>query len=156
MPPRKRPNVITPNVKRLASPPPPAAAPAPSSAAATSSSSALKLPFGATSIKDMTPQQKFAFLIPKLLRFSVLGLALWQFWPKLTGKEPWWQAIEMAPPGKVFGRYEPIVADLDKRRRIEEAFEWSWGTYEDNAFGADEYNALSRSGHNLTEAGGVG
>lgn len=104
----------------------------------------------------MNLQQKGAYFMSKLFRFSLLGFALWQFWPKLTGREPWWEAVDMTSPDQIFGRTEPIVADLGKRRRIEEAFEWSWGAYEDNAFGADEYNALSRTGHNLTAAGGVG
>ena len=158
MPPRKRPNVITPNVKAPV-PTPIGTTAAPSSSAAPTTApapAANALPFGAKSVSEMSTPQKGAYFLSKLTRFSLLGFALWQFWPKLTGSEPWWQAVEMAAPSAGFGRYEPVVADLAKRRRIEDAFEWSWGAYEDNAFGADEYNPLSRTGHNISSAGGVG
>jgi len=65
-----------------------------------------------------------------------------------------------------------LKADLTKRDKIKEAFEWSWSAYEKHAFGDDEVrrrglsnascwlivqlNPLSQSGSNLTSAGGIG
>ncbi|WVQ81946.1 hypothetical protein IAT38_004073 [Cryptococcus sp. DSM 104549] len=49
-----------------------------------------------------------------------------------------------------------LTADVEKRDAIKEAFEWSWHSYEEHAYGADEYQPISQTGHNLTTTGGVG
>ncbi|ORX38652.1 putative endoplasmic reticulum mannosyl-oligosaccharide 1,2-alpha-mannosidase [Kockovaella imperatae] len=56
-------------------------------------------------------------------------------------------------PQRMPGR---LPADVEKRDEIKEAFAWSWTAYEKHAWGDDEFHPLSRSGSNLTAAGGVG
>ncbi|KAL7423492.1 mannosyl-oligosaccharide alpha-1,2-mannosidase [Cryptotrichosporon argae] len=70
-------------------------------------------------------------------------------------------------PGTRFGSLKPgevpsgvgglkLAADVGKRDKIKEAFEWSWLAYEEHALGADEFHPISHGGSNLTSAGGVG
>ena len=48
------------------------------------------------------------------------------------------------------------TADADKQAAIKEAFRDSWHAYVEDAFGADEYHPISRSGTNFSVSGGVG
>ncbi|KAF9481228.1 glycoside hydrolase family 47 protein [Pholiota conissans] len=53
--------------------------------------------------------------------------------------------------------YQPYLStDIAKRDEIVEAFKYAWGAYERDAMGDDEYKPLTKSGSNLTEAGGIG
>ncbi|UZJ52337.1 hypothetical protein CBS101457_001657 [Exobasidium rhododendri] len=47
-------------------------------------------------------------------------------------------------------------ADVAKLAAVKEAFQDSWSAYVDDAFGADEYHPISRSGSNFSIDGGVG
>ncbi|EIW87221.1 glycoside hydrolase family 47 protein [Coniophora puteana RWD-64-598 SS2] len=61
------------------------------------------------------------------------------------------------PPlhGTSFGTPE-IKADEAKRDAVVEAFKHAWLAYERDAIGDDEYHPFSKTGSNLTEAGGIG
>ncbi|EMD42355.1 glycoside hydrolase family 47 protein [Gelatoporia subvermispora B] len=49
-----------------------------------------------------------------------------------------------------------FVPDLEKRDAVGEAMLHAWSAYERDAMGDDEYHPISRTGSNLTEAGGIG
>ncbi|WVO17718.1 hypothetical protein L204_105416 [Cryptococcus depauperatus] len=102
---------------------------------------------------------------------SVLGLAsvLWfgykTLFPLLTERSK--SAITQTDVYSKFGSLktselpslspgDKLFADVKKRSAVKEAFEWSWHAYEEHAFGADEYQPLSQTGHNLTDTNGVG
>lgn len=48
------------------------------------------------------------------------------------------------------------TADVEKQAAVKEAFRESWNAYVEDAFGADEYHPISRSGTNFSTDGGVG
>lgn len=47
-------------------------------------------------------------------------------------------------------------ADIEKREAVKAAFQDSWSSYVEDAFGSDEYHPISRKGTNFTADGGVG
>ncbi|KAG5644119.1 hypothetical protein DXG03_009065 [Asterophora parasitica] len=49
-----------------------------------------------------------------------------------------------------------LSADLGKRDAVANAFKHAWLAYERDAMGDDEYHPISKTGSNLTAAGGIG
>ncbi|KAF8878262.1 glycoside hydrolase [Gymnopilus junonius] len=47
-------------------------------------------------------------------------------------------------------------ADIKKQKAIVEAFQHSWGAYERDAMGSDEYHPISHGGSNISSSGGIG
>lgn len=122
-----------------------------------------QLPFGAKSLSDLTPAQKLAYGASRLFRVALLLFALWTFWPRLIGKQPWLQPAAdspSTPPNKasrsVFGRHTAITLDAEKRARILDAFVWSYDAYSEDAFGKDDYHPISHAGSNMSPAGPLG
>ncbi|OCF38271.1 mannosyl-oligosaccharide alpha-1,2-mannosidase [Kwoniella heveanensis CBS 569] len=113
-------------------------------------------------------------LLRLLLSIAGLGAVLWFGYktvvPLFSSESPSDLASKTTAniPGKSkFGKLLPdelpspngglrLKADVEKRDAIKEAFEWSWHAYEKYGWGADEFSPLSKSGSNLTSAGGVG
>nr|ACZ80670.1 putative mannosyl-oligosaccharide 1,2-alpha-mannosidase protein [Cryptococcus depauperatus] len=89
-------------------------------------------------------ERKDAHTIRPGVGFRCCGLATSKFGSLKTSELP-----SLSPGDKLF-------ADVKKRSAVKEAFEWSWHAYEEHAFGADEYQPLSQTGHNLTDTNGVG
>lgn len=55
------------------------------------------------------------------------------------------------------GFFHPhLPADVSRRQAILDATLHSWKAYEEHAWGWDELHPISKSGRNLTSAGGVG
>ncbi|KAG6823161.1 hypothetical protein H0H87_001747, partial [Tephrocybe sp. NHM501043] len=86
-------------------------------------------------------------------RFSkgFLGLAALVFAALLYNSDFFWQTL--VPEGK--GR-SYLPADIEKRDAIVAAFKHSWTAYERDAMGDDNYHPISKTGTNLTDAGGIG
>ncbi|KAG6839236.1 hypothetical protein H0H87_001350, partial [Tephrocybe sp. NHM501043] len=80
-----------------------------------------------------------------------LGLAALVFAALLYNSDFFWQTL--VPEGK--GRSH-LPADIEKRDAIVAAFKHSWTAYERDAMGDDNYHPISKTGTNLTDAGGIG
>ncbi|KAF8435655.1 glycoside hydrolase [Boletus edulis BED1] len=63
---------------------------------------------------------------------------------------------ETSLPGVRPGVVPTFTADVPRRDAVVEAFKHAWSAYERDAMGDDEYHPLSRTGSNLTKAGGIG
>jgi hypothetical protein len=70
------------------------------------------------------------------------------------------RAQESVLPFELLARSPPSTivrsADVSKLSAVKEAFQDSWNAYVEDAFGADEYHPISRSGSNFSVDGGVG
>ncbi|GAA6028046.1 hypothetical protein JCM8097_001846 [Rhodosporidiobolus ruineniae] len=91
-------------------------------------------------------------LVVLVVRIGVCLFALKVLWEKLHPK-PTPTDLDEAP-GRV--TYEPIERDEDRRGAVLEAFKHSYGAYERDAFGFDDYHPISHTGGNMSPKGPVG
>ncbi|KIJ54369.1 glycoside hydrolase family 47 protein [Sphaerobolus stellatus SS14] len=86
--------------------------------------------------------------------FAVITFLIYRF-PDVAKQaiEPWYEFEDLATSND---GVKHIVADIEKRDAVVAAFKHGWDAYEQDAFGDDEYHPISRTGSNLSDAGGIG
>ncbi|KAG6807905.1 hypothetical protein H0H87_000817, partial [Tephrocybe sp. NHM501043] len=94
-----------------------------------------------------------AALVFAVLLYNVcdVGIKLFRKFNNAPQSDFFWQTL--VPEGK--GRSH-LPADIEKRDAIVAAFKHSWTAYERDAMGDDNYHPISKTGTNLTDAGGIG
>ncbi|KAI5481705.1 mannosyl-oligosaccharide alpha-1,2-mannosidase, glycoside hydrolase family 47 protein [Pseudohyphozyma bogoriensis] len=91
----------------------------------------------------------------RVLRVLGLGYAAYTLYPKLFPKAL--EEIEVVGSAKDLKmNFEPIALDAERRNAVLEAFKHSYGAYERDAFGFDDYHPISHTGSNMSPAGPVG
>ncbi|KAF8226672.1 glycoside hydrolase family 47 protein [Tricholoma matsutake] len=125
----------------------------------------LSTPAGSTPSSKQQPAGYSAVLqtYSRLLyiAFVLAGLCFVYFnpTPVINLLDSWIGFSEQWDPSKLgvgtpISTYTP--ADTPKRDAVGAAFKHAWSAYERDAMGDDEYHPISRTGSNLTKAGGIG
>ncbi|ORY88760.1 glycoside hydrolase [Leucosporidium creatinivorum] len=86
--------------------------------------------------------------------FCLVSVGLY-LWPQLFPKKEQEAQLQQEDL-ELGGGYEPIELDAERRAAVLEAFKHSYGAYERDAFGFDDYHPISHKGSNMSPKGPVG